>query len=72
METKPPIVHVNYCLICEVDPPSSLAVTSPSYQWEKNKNNIGDTNRELHINYLELSENGTSYKCQYTASSILY
>ncbi len=36
MESQSPVALRDYTLICVATPPSSLEVTSPSYQWRRN------------------------------------
>ncbi len=71
MESQSPVALRNYTLTCAATPPSSLEVTSPSYQWRRNGQVVSNqNNRELNLRRLPLTENGAQYTCQYTASSI--
>ncbi len=71
MESQSPVALHDYILTCVATPPSSLEVTSPSYQWERNGQVVHDQNNiELNLSPLPLSENGAQYTCQYTASSV--
>ncbi len=71
MENQSPIPFRDYILTCVAAPPSSLEVTSPSYQWRRNGQVVpNQINRELNLSPLPLSEDGAQYTCQYTASSV--
>ncbi len=71
MESQSPVVLRDYTLTCVATPPSSLEVTSPSYQWRRNGQVVPNHNdRELNLRRLPLTENGAQYTCQYTASSV--
>ncbi len=71
MENQSPIALRNYTLTCVATPPSSLEVTSPSYQWRRNGQVVSNqNNRQLNLSPLPLSEDGAQYTCQYTASSV--
>ncbi len=71
MESQSPIALRNYILTCVATPPSSLEVTSPSYQWRRNGQVVSNqNNRELSLSPLPLSEDRAKYTCQYTASSV--
>ncbi len=71
MESQSPVDLRDYILICVATPPSSLEVTSPSYQWRRNGQVVpSQNNRELNLSPLPLSEEGAQYTCQYTASSV--
>ncbi len=71
MENQSPVVLRDYILTCVATPPSSLEVTSPSYQWRRNGKVVpNQNNRELNLSPLPLSEDGAQYSCQYTASSV--
>ncbi len=73
MESQSPVALRNYTLTCVATPPSSLEVTSPSYQWSRNGQVVpNQNNRELNLRRLPLSEDGANYTCQYTASSVYY
>ncbi len=71
MENQSPVALRNYILTCVATPPSSLEVTIPQYQWRRNGQVVpNQINRELNLSPLTLSEDGTQYTCQYTASSV--
>ncbi len=73
MESQSPVPLRNYIpvLTCAATPPSSLEVTSPSYQWTRNGQVVlNQNNRELNLSPLPLTEDGAQYICQYTASSV--
>ncbi len=71
MENQAPVALRNYILTCVATPPSSLEVTSPSYQWRRLGQVVpNQINRELNLSPLPLSEDGAQYTCQYTASSV--
>ncbi len=71
MESQLPIALRDYTLTCAATPPSSLEVTSPSYQWRRNGQVVSNqNNRELNLSTLQRTENGAQYTCQYTASSV--
>ncbi len=71
MESQSPVALRDYILTCVATPPSSLEVTSPSYQWRRNGQVVqNQNNRELNLSPLPLSEDGAQYTCQYTASSV--
>ncbi len=71
MENQSPVALRDYILTCVATPPSSLEVTSPSYQWRRNGQVVPNQNtRQLNLSPLPLSEDGTQYICQYTASSV--
>ena len=72
MESQSPVALRNYILTCVATPPSSLEVTSQSYyHWRRNGQVVSNqNNRELNLSPLPLSEDGTQYTCQYTASSV--
>ncbi len=71
MESQSPVALRDYILTCVATPPSSLEVSSPSYQWRKNGEVVpNQINRELNLSPLHLSEDGVQYTCQYTASSV--
>ncbi len=73
MENQSPIALRNYILTCVTTPPSSLEVTSPSYQWRRNGQVVpNQNNRQLNLSPLPLSADGEQYTCQYTASSAYY
>ncbi len=69
MESQSPVALRNYILTCVATP--TLKVTSPSYHWIKNGEVVPNhINRQLNLSPLPLTENGTQYTCQYTASSV--
>ncbi len=71
MENQSPFALRDYTLTCVATPPSSLEVTSPSYQWSRNGQVVlNQINRELNWHSLPLTEDGAQYTCQYTASSV--
>ncbi len=71
MENQSPVALRNYTLTCVATPPSSLEVTSPSYQWRRTGQVVpNQNNRQLNLSPLPLSEDGAQYTCQYTASSV--
>ncbi len=71
MESQPPVALRDYTLTCVATPPSSLEVTSPTYQWRRNGQVVHDQNNsELNLSPLPLSEDEAKYICQYTASSV--
>ncbi len=71
MESQSPVALRDYILICAAKPPSSLEVTSLSYQWRRNGQAVSNQNNtQLNLSPLPLSEDGAQYTCQYTASSV--
>ena len=71
MESQSPVALRDYTLTCVAIPPSSLEVTSQSYQWRRNGQVVpNQNNRQLNLSPLPLTEDGTQYICQYTASSV--
>ncbi len=71
MENQSPVGLRDYILTCVSTLPSSLEVTSPSFQWRRNGQLVpNQNNRQLNLSPLPLSEDGTQYTCQYTASSV--
>ncbi len=71
MESQPPVALRDYTLTCVATPPSSLEVTSPSYQWRRNGRVVqNQNNRQLNLSPLPLTEDSAQYTCQYTASSV--
>ncbi len=71
MENQSPVALRDYILTCVATPPSSLEVTSPSYQWRRNGQVVqNQNNRQLNLRRLPLSEDGANYTCQYIASSV--
>ncbi len=71
MENQSPVGLRDYILTCVATPPSSLEVTSQSYQWRRNGQVLSNqSNRLLNLSPLPLSEDGAQYTCQYTASSV--
>ncbi len=71
MDNQSPVNLRDYILTCVATPPSSLEVTSPSFQWRRNRQIVpNQNNRQLNLSPLPLSEDGAQYTCQYTASSV--
>ncbi len=71
MENQSPVALRDCILTCIATPPSSLEVTSPSYQWRRNGQVVpNQNNRQLNFSSLSLTEDGAQYTCQYTASSV--
>ncbi len=71
MENQSPVALRDYILTCVATPPSSLEVTSQSYQWTRNGQVVpNQNNRVLNLSPLPLSEDGAQYTCQYTVSSV--
>ena len=69
-ESDTPTLQMSYTLSCNLNAPSSLALTSPSYSWLKNGVTLnGETGDQLNLGVLQESDNNTYYKCRYTASS---
>ena len=69
-ESHTPTLQMSYTLSCNLNAPSSLALTSPSYSWLKNEVTVnGETGDQLNLGVLQESDNNTDYKCRYTASS---
>ena len=70
-QSSTPIALRSYTLTCVLSAPSSLELSSQSYQWLKNgvvQN--GKTANILDLSPLQVSENNAEYKCRYTASSV--
>ena len=69
-ESNTPTLQMSYTLSCNLDAPTSLNLTSPSYSWLKNGNTVnGKFGYQLNLDALQESDNNTDYKCHYTASS---
>ena len=69
-ESHTPTFLMSYTLSCNLNAPSSLALTSPSYSWQKNGLTVnGEIDYQLNVGALQESDNNTDYKCRYTASS---
>ena len=69
-ESHTPTLQISYTLSCNLEAPSSLALTSPSYSWLKNGVIVdGVIGYQLNLGALQESDNNTDYKCRYTASS---
>ena len=69
-ESHTPTLQISYTLSCNVNAPSSLALTSPSYSWQNNGSIVnGEIGKRLNIGILQESDNNTDYKCRYKASS---
>ena len=69
-ESHTPTLQMSYALSCNLNAPSSLDLTSPSYSWLKNGVTMnGETGDQLNLDALQESDNNTDYKCHYTASS---
>ena len=69
-ESHTPTLQMSYTLSCNLNAPSSLALTSPSYSWLKDGATVnGETGDQLNLGVLQESDNNTDYKCRYTASS---
>lgn len=70
-ESGTPIYEQSYILTCNVNIPSSLLpISSSSYSWSRNGTVIsGETNTQLIINLLQISDNNTVYLCRYMAIS---
>ena len=69
-ESHTPTLLMSYTLSCNLNAPSSLALNSPSYSWQKNGSTVnGEIGYQLNLGVLQESDNNTDYKCQYIASS---
>ena len=69
-ESHTPTLQMSYTLSCNLDAPSSLDLTSPSYSWLKNGVTLnGEFGYQLNLGVLQESDNNTDYKCRYMASS---
>ena len=69
-ESHTPTLQMSLSFSCNLNAPSSLALTSLSYSWQKNGVTvIGETGNQLNLDVLQESDNNTDYKCRCTASS---
>ena len=69
-ESHTPTLQQSYSLSCNLNAPSSLALTLPTYSWQKNGQTVnGEIGNQLNLGALQESDNNTDYKCHYMASS---
>ncbi len=69
-ESQSPVALRSYMLTCQVSPPSTLSVTSPSYHWSRSGQDLTDQrSRVLDLSPLSRDNNNAMYTCRYTASS---
>ena len=69
-ESQIPTLQRSFTLNCNLNAPSSLVLTLPSYSWQKTGETLtGELGSQFRISALQESDNNTDYKCRYMASS---